>query len=61
MSYPRSSAARLRRQGEYRRMVRALEAGTPPNQISGDRDVLVAAMETVQRRADVADDLPRRS
>ncbi len=46
------------RRNTFRRMVRRLESGVLPNQISGDRDILAAAMTHVQRQADVADDLP---
>ena len=58
MSYPRTPRARTRRQAEYRRMIEQLESGVPPHRIAGDRDVLQAAMTTVQRRCDVADDTP---
>lgn len=37
---------RRQRQRTYRRMLAALRKGTPPERISGDRDVLQAALET---------------
>jgi len=59
MSYPRSPGARSRREREFHRMVSRLNLGTPPSRISGDRDVLQAAIEHVQRQCDVADDIGR--
>lgn len=56
-SYPRTERSRIARRREYERMIEQLESGVPPNQIRGDSDVLVAALETVRRRADEADDL----